>query len=96
MMIEIEALATKAQRESSWVTPDRSRRNVATWPISRGRGVAEEMRRRLATELEALRLPYHDDPWPRIMVVITVIIGSIVVVAIRLPEILHALGYGSS
>jgi hypothetical protein len=22
MMIEIEALATKAQRESSWVTPD--------------------------------------------------------------------------
>jgi hypothetical protein len=28
MMIEIEALATKAQRESSWVTPDRSGRNV--------------------------------------------------------------------
>jgi hypothetical protein len=89
MMIEIEALATKAQPESSWVTPDRSRRNVAT---CRGRGVAEEMRRRLATEIEALRLPYHDDPWPWIMVVITVIIGSIIVAAIRLPEILHAFG----
>jgi hypothetical protein len=34
------------------------------------------MRRRLATEIEALRLPYHDDPWPWIMVVITVVIVS--------------------
>ena len=42
MMIEIEALATKAQRESSWVTPDRSGaerrpgpcRGAGGWPPS--------------------------------------------------------------
>ena len=42
--------------------------------------------------MEALRRPYRDDPWPWIMVVITVVIGSIIVAAIRLPEILHAFG----
>jgi hypothetical protein len=51
------------------------------------------MRRRLATEMEALRLPYHDDPWPWIMVAGAVVIGSIIVAAIRLPEILHAFGF---
>ena len=35
---------------------------------------------------------YRDDPWPWIMVVITFVIGSIIVAAIRLPEILHAFG----
>ena len=56
-------------------------------------GEGEEMRRRLAREMAALRQPYHDDPWPWIMVVITVVIGSIIVAAIRLPEILHAFGF---
>ena len=45
--------------------------------------------------MEALRRPYHDDPWPWIMVVITVVIGSIIVAAIRLPEILHAFGFAA-
>jgi hypothetical protein len=53
-----------------------------------GQGVAEEMRRRLA----AVRRPYRDDPWLWIMVVLVVVIGSIIVAAIRLPEILHAFG----
>lgn len=57
-----------------------------------GQGVAEEMRRRLAAEVEAVRRPYRDDPWLWIMVVIVVVIGSIIVAAIRLPEILHAFG----
>ena len=55
--------------------------------------VAEETRRRLAAEMEAVRRPYRDDSWPWIMVVITVVMGSIIVAAIRLPEILHALGW---
>jgi hypothetical protein len=54
--------------------------------------MAEEIRRRFAAEMEALRRPYRDDPWPWIMVVITFVIGSIIVAAIRLPEILHAFG----
>ena len=45
--------------------------------------------------MEALRRPYHDDRWPWIMVVITVVIGSIIVAAIRLPEILHAFGFAA-
>ena len=54
--------------------------------VARAEGQAEEMRRRLETEMEALRRPYHDDPWPWIMIVITVVMGSIIVAAIRLPE----------
>jgi hypothetical protein len=50
---------------------------------------------RFEAEMEALRRPYHDDPWPWIMVVITVVIGSIIVAAIRLPEILHAFGFAA-
>ena len=46
--------------------------------------------------MEALRQPYHDDPWPWIMVVITVVIGSIIVATIRLPEILHACGFAAT
>ena len=53
------------------------------------------MPRRLAAEMEALRQPCRDDPWPWIMVVITVVIGSIIVAAIRLPEILHAFGFAA-
>ena len=55
---------------------------------------AEEMPRRFEAEMEALRRPYHDR-WPWIMVVITVVIGSIIVAAIRLPEILHAFGFAA-
>ena len=57
-----------------------------------GAEMAEEIRRRFAAEMEALSPPYRDDPWPWIMVVITFVIGSIIVAAIRLPEILHAFG----
>jgi hypothetical protein len=74
------------------------RTEIALIDLARAEGqeVAEEMRRRLAAEMEAVRRPYRDDPWPWIMVAGAVLIGGIVVVAIRLPEILHALGYGSS
>ena len=49
------------------------------------------MPRRLAAEMAALRRPYRDDPWPWIMIVI----GSIIVAAIRLPEILHVFGFAA-
>jgi hypothetical protein len=80
------------------MTPQSARRDIRTeialidLARAEGQEVAEEMRRRLAAEMEALRRPYHDDPWPWIMVVSTVVIGSIIVAAIRLPEILHAFG----
>jgi hypothetical protein len=74
-----------------------TRAELARMDLARaeGQGVAEEMRRQLATEMEALRRPYRDDPWPWIMVVIAVVIGSIIVAAIRLPEILHAFGFAA-
>jgi hypothetical protein len=53
------------------------------------------MPRRLAAEMAALRRPYRDDPWPWIMIVITIVIGSIIVAAIRLPEILHVFGFAA-
>jgi hypothetical protein len=53
------------------------------------------MRRSFAEEMETLRRPYHDDPWPWIMVVITVVMGSIIVATIRLPEILRAFGFAA-
>jgi hypothetical protein len=68
---------------------------IASIDVARAEGQGEEMRRRLATEMEALRRPYHDDPWPWIMIVITVVMGSIIVAAIRLPEILHAFGFAA-
>jgi hypothetical protein len=70
------------------------RAKIASIDVARAEGlrVAEEARRRLAAEIEAVRRPYRDDPWPWIMVVITVVTGSIIVAAIRLPEILHAFG----
>jgi hypothetical protein len=58
--------------------------------------VAKEMRRPFAAEMESLRRPHHDDPWPWVMVVITVVIGSIIVATIRLPEILHAFGFAAT
>jgi hypothetical protein len=53
------------------------------------------MPRRLGAEMEAGRRPYRDDPWPWIMVAGAVLIGGIIVAAIRLPEILHAFGFAA-
>jgi hypothetical protein len=46
------------------------RAKIASIDVARAEGlrVAEEARRRLAAEIEAVRRPYRDDPWPWIMV----------------------------
>src|ERR1700735_1501764 len=91
MMIEIEAPGDKGAAGVVLGDPGQVRAERRPGPCRGAVGVAEEMRsRRFAAEMEALRRPYPDDSWPWVMVVITVVTGSIIVAAIRLPEILHA------